>query len=111
MTRKSIRRWSAQMISHLVVHRGNCGLGREPRARIRDGSVQYRSRVMTDYGRSAVSISSRANGALGERRRHESDGMKLEIVPPGCLSSVRRSTEPTFGSSGSGAHSRAAGRC
>ena len=24
---------------------------------------------------------------------------------------VRRSTEPTFGSSGSGAHSRAAGRC
>ena len=66
---------------------------------------------MTDYGRSAVNISRLANGALGEHLRHESDGMRLEIAPLGCLSSVRRSTEPTFGSSGSGAHSRAAGRC
>jgi hypothetical protein len=28
-------------------------------------------------GRSAVSISSRANGALGEHRRHDTDGMRL----------------------------------
>jgi hypothetical protein len=38
---------------------------------------------MTSYGRSAVSISSLANGALGEHLRHESDGIKLEIAPPG----------------------------
>ena len=63
------------------------------------------------YGRSAVNISSLANGALGEHRRHDTDGMRLEIAAPECRSSVRRSTEPTFGSSGSGAHSRAAGRC
>jgi hypothetical protein len=35
-------------------------------------------------------LSSRANDALGEHLRHESDGMRLEIAPPGCLSSVRR---------------------
>jgi hypothetical protein len=63
---------------------------------------------MTDYGRSAVSISSLANGALGEHRRQDTDGMRLEIAAPGCLWSVRKPTEPTFGSSGSGAHSRAA---
>jgi hypothetical protein len=45
------------------------------------------------HGRSAVSISSRANGALGEHLRHESDGMRLEIAPPGCRSSVRKSTD------------------
>ncbi|MFZ0115590.1 MAG: hypothetical protein WAL15_14625, partial [Xanthobacteraceae bacterium] len=42
----------------------------------------------------AVSISSLANGALGEHRDTTPDGMRLEIAPPGCLSSVRRSTEP-----------------
>jgi hypothetical protein len=42
------------------------------------------AQVPTDHGRSAVSISSLANGALGEHRRCESDGMGLEIVPPGC---------------------------
>jgi hypothetical protein len=34
-------------------------------------------------GRSAVSISSFAKGALGEHRRHDTDGMMLEIEPPG----------------------------
>jgi hypothetical protein len=38
---------------------------------------------------SAVSISSRANGAFGEQRRQDSDGMSLEIAPPGYRSSVR----------------------
>jgi hypothetical protein len=30
-------------------------------------------------GRSAVNISSLANGALGERRRHDTDGTRLEL--------------------------------
>ena len=46
------------------------------------------------HGRSAVSISSFANGALGEQRRHDTDGIKLETAAPGCRSSVRRSSEP-----------------
>ena len=46
-------------------------------------SVQYCSKAMTDYGRSAVSISSLANGALGEHRRQDTDGIKLEIAAPG----------------------------
>jgi hypothetical protein len=46
------------------------------------------------YGRSAVSISNRANGAMGEHGRHDTDGMRLEIDAPGCRSSVRKSTEP-----------------
>jgi hypothetical protein len=46
------------------------------------------------YGRSAANISSRAKGALGEHRRNNSDGMRLEIEAPGCRSSVRRSTAP-----------------
>jgi hypothetical protein len=51
-----------------------------------------------NHGRSAVSISSFANGALGEHRRHDSDGIRLEIAAPRRRS--RRSIEPTFGSSG-----------
>jgi hypothetical protein len=47
---------------------------------------------LNNYGRSAVSISSFANGALGEHRRHDTDGMRLEIEAPGCRSSMRRST-------------------
>jgi hypothetical protein len=31
------------------------------------------------YGRSTVSIFSFANGALGEHRRHDTDGIRLEI--------------------------------
>jgi hypothetical protein len=31
------------------------------------------------YARSAVSVSSLANGAFGERRRHDTEGMRLEI--------------------------------
>jgi hypothetical protein len=46
------------------------------------------------HGRSAVNISNRANGALGEHRRHETDGIRLEIEAPWCRSSVRRSIEP-----------------
>src|SRR5207344_1937196 len=46
------------------------------------------------HGRSAVNISSVANGALGEHRRQDNDGMSPEIAPPGCRSSVRRSSEP-----------------
>jgi hypothetical protein len=34
---------------------------------------------MTDYGRSAVRISSLANGAFGEHRRHDTDGIRLEL--------------------------------
>ena len=49
---------------------------------------------ITYHGLSSVSISSRANGALGEQRRHDTDGMRLEIAAPGCRSSVRKSTEP-----------------
>jgi hypothetical protein len=36
-----------------------------------------------------------ANGALGEHRRPDTEGMRLEIDAPGCRSSVRRSTAPT----------------
>jgi hypothetical protein len=35
------------------------------------------------YGLSAVNISSLANGALGEHRRYDSDGIKLEIRSAG----------------------------
>jgi hypothetical protein len=31
---------------------------------------------------------------LGEHRRQDTDGMKFEIAPPGCRSSVRTSTQP-----------------
>jgi hypothetical protein len=43
---------------------------------------------------SVVSVLSLANGALGEHRRHDTDGMRLEIAAPGCRSSARKSTEP-----------------
>ena len=46
-------------------------------------------------GGSAISISSRANGAFGEHRRQDTDGIRLEIEAPGCRSRVRRSTAPT----------------
>ena len=39
--------------------------------------------------RSAVSISSRANGALGEHRRHGTDGMRLDIEALGCRSTTQ----------------------
>ena len=48
------------------------------------------------YGRSAVSISILANDACGEHRRHDSEGIRLEIDAPGCRSRVRGSTESTF---------------
>ena len=51
--------------------------------------------VKTVPGWSAVNISSLANDALGEHRRHDTEGMVLEIDAPGCRSSVRRSTTPT----------------
>jgi hypothetical protein len=44
-------------------------------------------------GRSVVSIANFANGACGEHRRHDSDGIRLEIDAPGCRSRVRKSTE------------------
>ena len=43
----------------------------------------------------AVNISSLANGALGEQRQHDTDGMRLEIEAPGCRSRMRRSTDPS----------------
>jgi hypothetical protein len=49
------------------------------------------------HGRSAINIPSRANGAFGLHRRHDSDGIRLEIAPPGCRSSVRRSNWPHAG--------------
>ena len=45
---------------------------------------QRRLLGLRTYGRSAVNISSRANGVWGEHRRHDTDGMRLEIAPPGC---------------------------
>jgi hypothetical protein len=39
---------------------------------------------MANHGRSAVSISTIANGALGELCRHYTDGIKLEIAPQGA---------------------------
>ena len=48
---------------------------------------------MANHGRSAVSISTIANGALGELCRHYTDGIKLEIAPQGCRSSMRGSTD------------------
>ena len=48
------------------------------------------------YSRSAVSISILANDACGEHRRHDSEGIRLEIDAPGCRSRVRGSTESTF---------------
>jgi hypothetical protein len=39
-----------------------------------------------NHGRSAVNISSLAKGALGEHRRHDTDGIRLEIEAPGCRS-------------------------
>ena len=52
-------------------------------------------RRMTGYGRSAVNISSLANGALGEHRRHDTDGIKHEIAAPGCRTvSTRVAAEP-----------------
>ena len=50
---------------------------------------------ITYHGLSTVSISKRANGALGEHRRHDTDGIRLEIDAPGCRSRVRKSTDPS----------------
>ena len=50
--------------------------------------------LLVFYGRAAVSIFSRAKGALGEHRRHDTDGIRLDIAAPGCRSNVRRSTDP-----------------
>jgi hypothetical protein len=36
------------------------------------------------YGLSAFNISNLANGALGEHRRHDTDGLRLEIEPAAC---------------------------
>jgi hypothetical protein len=47
-------------------------------------------RRMTGYGRSAVSISSLANGALGEHRRHETHELSrvLEVPEPQPIGSA-----------------------
>jgi hypothetical protein len=45
-------------------------------------------------GRSVVSISNLANGALGEHLRQDTDGMRLEIAPPGCLSKRNPAMKP-----------------
>jgi hypothetical protein len=42
----------------------------------------------SSQGRSAVSISSRANGAWGEHRRHDTERMRLKIDVPRCRWSV-----------------------
>jgi hypothetical protein len=51
----------------------------------RDEAIE---RLPTLHGLPAVNISSFANGALGEHRRHDTDGMMLEIDAPGCRSSA-----------------------
>jgi hypothetical protein len=54
-------------------------------AKVREVMVNPRALWPTEiisYGLSTVSISSRANGALGEHRRHDTDGMRLEIAAP-----------------------------
>jgi hypothetical protein len=40
------------------------------------------SRLINVHDRSAVNISSFANGAFGEHRRHDTDGIRLEIEAP-----------------------------
>jgi hypothetical protein len=55
-----------------------------------------RKQVSRCHGRSAVSIASFANGALGEHRRHDTDGIRLEIEALACRSSVRRSIDPNM---------------
>jgi len=56
-------------------------------------------RSQSDHGTitnpSAVSICNCANGAFGEHRRHDTDGIKFDIDAAGCLSSVRRSIDLT----------------
>src|SRR6478752_280581 len=49
-------------------------------------SIYHSDGPQEHHGRSAVSISTFANGALGEHRRHDTDGMRLEIAAPGCRS-------------------------
>jgi hypothetical protein len=51
-------------------------------------------RRIDNYDRSAVNISSFANGAFGHRRQ-DRDGIRLEIAAARWRSSVRRSTAPT----------------
>jgi len=41
-----------------------------------------------------------ANGGFGQHRRHESEGIRLAIVAPGCRSNLRRSTSPTVWQAG-----------
>jgi hypothetical protein len=41
------------------------------------------------HGLTAVSISNFANGACGEQRRHDSDGIRLEIDAPRWRSRIR----------------------
>ena len=49
-------------------------------AHLHNGRTERRR--IDNHGRSAVNISSFANGALGEHRRHETDRIKLEIEAP-----------------------------
>jgi hypothetical protein len=44
------------------------------------GSAAY---SVSEFTAAPVSISSLANGAFGEHRGHESDGISPEIAPPG----------------------------
>src|SRR6516165_8538683 len=62
--------------------------------------------TIRDHALSDVNISGLANGALGEHRRHDTDGIRLEIDAPGCWSSVRKSTEPTAHTPGTVAQGR-----
>jgi hypothetical protein len=56
--------------------------------------------VARRHGRPAVSISSRANGGLGEHRRHDTDGMRLEKIaassasPPSRVNPSARNLRP-----------------
>jgi hypothetical protein len=88
-------RWVVQKQRH---GRSNRAAGDEVTIHHADGGLLLHlldvAQVPTDHGRSAVSISSLANGALGEHRRQDTDGMRLEIAARGCRSSVRRSTVP-----------------
>jgi len=59
-------------------------------ARSRAGVCNQQQLCKEGYGRSAVSISSWANGALGERRRRDTDGIRLEVDAPGCMGPHRR---------------------
>jgi len=82
--------WLGLSVPAVTAQNVTC-LNQEPQQQARETAAR-RSFFSGIHGRSTVSISSLANGALDEHRRHDSKGISPEIAPPGCR--VRRSAEP-----------------